>query len=81
LSLCRVVVNNTQEDYFSQYEGQTFTPEKDEDGVWHCEECMVKLTHWDTGKMKLKNVAPNTNENTNTKYPYFAKFDKIEEDK
>lgn len=79
LSLCRVVVNNTQEDYLQQYEGKTFTPEQDEDGVWHCEGCMVQLTYWETGKMKLKNVATNTNEKTNTRYPYFAKFDKIEE--
>ena len=61
-----------------KYEGNIFTPEKDEDGFWHCEECWVKISHWESGKMKLKGVTDNTDKTTKEKYPYFAKYEKIE---
>ena len=82
LSMCKPILeskNNIQDEKISQYEGKIFTPEQDEDGVWHCELCMVGLKHWFGGKMKLKKVTVNTDEKSNSKYPYFAKFDKIEE--
>lgn len=82
LSMCKPVLeskNNIQDEKISQYEGKIFTPEQDEDGVWHCELCMVGLNHWLGGKMKLKKVTVNTDEKSNSKYLYFAKFDKIEE--
>lgn len=61
-----------------KYEGKIFIPEKDEDGDWHCGECYVKISHWESGKMCLKGVSDNTDKNTKYKYPYFAKYDKIE---
>lgn len=63
----------------SKYEGQIFVPEKDNDGDWHCGECTVIISHWESGKMRLKEVADNTNRRTKSKYPYFAKYDKIDE--
>ena len=61
-----------------KYEGKVYIPEKDENGFWHCDECWVVLSHWESGKMKLKEISDNTNKRTNGKYPYFAKFDKVE---
>lgn len=61
-----------------KYEGKIFIPEKDEDGVWHCEECLVGIKHWESGRIKLKNITDNTNSQTRSKYPYFAKFDKVD---
>lgn len=51
---------------------------KDENGTWHCDECVVILSHWESGKMKLKKIEYNTNDLTKWKYPYFAKYDKVE---
>lgn len=62
----------------TKYEGKIGIPEQDENGVWHCEECLVILSHWESGRMKLKEISDNTNKRTNGKYPYFAKFDKVE---
>ncbi len=67
------------DDKKSKYEGQIFVPEKDNDGDWHCGECTVIISHWESGKMRLKEVADNTNRRTKSKYPYFAKYDKIDE--
>lgn len=61
-----------------KYEGKIFTPEKDENGTWHCEECLVVVKHWDSGKMRLKNVVENTKKNTRNKYRYFAQYEKVE---
>ena len=63
---------------FFKYEGKIYIPEKDDDGIWHCDECWVKITHWESGKMKLREVGKNTVIETKHKYPYFARFDKIE---
>jgi hypothetical protein len=51
---------------------------KDENGTWHCDECVVILSHWESGKMKLKKIEYNTDDLTKWKYPYFAKYDKVE---
>lgn len=62
----------------SKYEGKTFIPEKDEGGIWHCGECLVQITNWQSGTMmKLKDISINTNPKTNSKYPYFARYDKV----
>lgn len=60
-----------------KYLNQEFVPEKDEEGIWHCEECYVKITSWESGKMKLIDINPNTDKRTNAKYPYFARYKKI----
>ena len=67
-----------KDDDKAKYEGKICVPEQDENGVWHCEECLVILSHWESGRMKLKEISDNTNKRTNGKYPYFAKFDKVE---
>ena len=61
----------------ASYNGRELEPEKDEDGIWHCEECMVAIREWIPGrKMRLKDAQLNTRE-SKIKYPYFAKFDKL----
>lgn len=75
LAHCQMVMVDGEK---SKYEGKLFIPEKDENDIWHCDECMVIISHWESGKMRLKDISDNTNKRTNSKYPYFAKFDKVE---
>ena len=83
LNKCRPVkllsntTRNTLDEAKLQYEGKIFTPEKDEDGFWHCDECFLSLQYWNEGHVKLKNVTNNTNEKTKIKYPYYAGYEKI----
>jgi hypothetical protein len=75
LLYCQQLVSDNNK---SKYEGKVYIPQIDENGIWHCDECVVILSHWDSGKMKLRDISDNTNKRTNNKYPYFAKFDKVE---
>lgn len=83
LNNCRPVkllsntTRNTLDEAKLQYEGKILTPEKDEDGFWHCDECFLSLQYWNEGHVKLKNVTNNTNEKTKIKYPYYAGYEKI----
>ncbi|MBQ9201939.1 MAG: hypothetical protein IJ154_06185 [Bacteroidales bacterium] len=63
-----------EEDGANKYRNREFVPVKDEDGIWHCEECYVKITSWESGKMELTEISPNTDKRTNAKYPYFARY-------
>lgn len=67
----------SEEDGTNKYLNHEFVPVKDEDGIWHCEECYVKITSWESGKMELTEITPNTDKRTNAKYPYFARYKKI----
>lgn len=61
----------------SYYETKTFKPEKDEDGYWHCEECLVGIHTWEEGNsITLYNVTNNTSKSKD-KYPYYAHYKKI----
>lgn len=66
-----------EEDGANKYLNREFVPVRDEDGIWHCEECYVKITSWESGKMELTEISPNTDKRTNAKYPYFARYKKI----
>lgn len=66
-----------EEDGANKYRNREFVPVRDEDGIWHCEECYVKITSWESGKMELTEISPNTDKRTNAKYPYFARYKKI----
>lgn len=57
------------------YEGKLFIPQKDENGIYHCGECIIKVTYWSGGKVRLKDVNINTSKTKST-YPFFAKYDK-----
>lgn len=71
-SYCTLLTNE-----YSAYNGREMEPIKDENGIWHCDECVVAIKTWTPGrKMRLKDVQMNTRE-TKGKYPYFAKFDKF----
>lgn len=62
------------EDDRERYEGDEMYPEKDEDGVYHCGECIFNLNFWDKhSTIKLSGIQPNTCKNKN-KYRYFARF-------
>lgn len=72
LSYCKVLPKDA-----TAYNGREFEPEMDEDGIWHCEDCIVAIREWRSGrKMRLKDAQLNTRE-SKIKYPYFAKFDII----
>lgn len=68
---------NSEPDGAKKYLNREFVPIKDKDGIWHCEECYVKITSWESGKMELTEISLNTDKRTNTKYPYFARYKKI----
>lgn len=68
---------NNEPDGAKKYLNREFVPIKDKDGIWHCEECYVKITSWESGKMELTEISLNTDKRTNTKYPYFARYKKI----
>ncbi len=77
-SLFRKIETDNTIDNKSQYEGKVFLPEKDDEGYWHCGECWVVIPYGQSGTMmKLRNISPNTNPKTKSKYPYFAKYDKV----
>ena len=60
-----------------QYNGKEYEPVQDENGIWHCDECIVAIQSWIPGrKMRLKDVQPNTRD-TKNKYPFYAKYDRI----
>ena len=67
----------SEADEAKKYLNREFVPVKDEDGIWHCEKCNVKITSWESGKMELTEINLNTDKRTNTKYPYFARYKKI----
>ncbi len=67
----------SEADEAKKYLNREFEPVKDEDGIWHCEKCYVKITSWESGKMELTEIKLNTDKRTNTKYPYFARYKKI----
>lgn len=82
LSLCASILNENKDEALEaakiKYEGKIFTPEKDEEGFWHCEECSLAIKFWNAGdKMQLRQVTFNTNEKTKLKYPYYAGYAKI----
>lgn len=66
-----------ENEVIQKYQDKEFTPKQDENGIWHCDECYVKISSWDNGKMKLTTVSPNTDIKTKDRYPYFARFKKI----
>ena len=75
--LQREEATRSEKDGTKKYLNCEFLPVKDEDGIWHCEECYVKITSWKSGKMKLVEISQNTDKRTNVKYPYFDRYKKI----
>lgn len=62
-----------------EYNGREIEPIQDENGLWHCEECLVVVRNWkpESGqKVRLRDVQPNTQESKEN-YPYFAYYDRI----
>ena len=61
-----------------QYEKKSLPLERDENGFWHCKECSIAITQWNEGDLvELSDITPNTNSKTKDKYPYFAKYKKV----
>lgn len=70
-SKCRKI---TPELCPQKFEGKTFIPQQDKNGIWHCEECMVGLKTWEGGSIKLFDIENNNNPKTMECYPFWAKF-------
>ena len=66
--------SSTTSDVNSKYLNKTFFPEKDENGIWHCGECMVGIKYWERGEVIITRLAPNTDKKTQHKYPYYASY-------
>lgn len=63
---------NIEADGFKKYLNREFVPIQDEEGVWHCEECYVKITSWVSGKMVLTEISHNTDKRTKNKISVFC---------
>ena len=57
-----------------------YVPLEDKElGVWHCGNCVIGVHSWESGKrVKLKEKVPNTNSKTNHRYPFYAKYEKVD---
>lgn len=61
-----------------KYLNKVFTPEYDEDTkLWHCGECSIIYKESRPVDVKIISVSPNTNDKTNSYYPYFAHYEII----
>lgn len=60
----------------SKYVNRAFIPEQDENGIWHCGECMVGIKFWGKYEMIITSVIPNTDIKTKNRYPYYANYKK-----
>lgn len=60
----------------SKYLNNTFVPEQDEDGCWHCGECLVGIKYWESGELIITKLTENTDKKTKSKYPFYASFKK-----
>ena len=57
-----------------RYENEEVVPTCD-NGIWHYKECCVSVKYWTEGnKMVITEVSLNTNKQTKSEYPYFAKY-------
>ena len=57
-----------------RYEKEEVVPTCD-NGIWHYKECCVSVKYWTEGnKMVITEVSLNTNKQTKSDYPYFAKY-------
>ena len=78
LVYCNTIQKEKPESHntYSKYLNKVFIPEKDEDGVWHCEECFIGIKYWDKSELIITNISQNTNPKTQKKYPLYATFKK-----
>lgn len=61
----------------AMYNGREMIPEQDEDGIWHCGECVISFRPEIIDKhIRLRDVQPNTRR-AKEKYPYFAYYDQL----
>ena len=58
------------------YNGKEMVVEQDEDGNFHCGECLLsyKSAQWNKGKIVILSDVDNNEKSTKDKYPYFAQF-------
>lgn len=64
----------------SYYETKTFKPEKDEDGCWHCEECLVGISTWEDGGSIILYDLTNNTTSSKDKYPYYARYKRVKDE-
>lgn len=64
------------DNFSSKYVNKAFIPEQDENGTWHCGECIVGVKFWGKSEMIITSIVPNTDYKTKKKYPYYAKYKK-----
>ena len=61
-------------------DAKIYIPQEDKElGVWYCGDCVIGIRSWESGKgVKLKEKEPNANSKTNHKYPFYAKYEKVD---
>ena len=67
----------TLEEAKSKYEGKEFLPIKEQDGVWHCGDCLVKLNDTHSGPIKIVQVVENTDKKLKSRFRFYAQFTKV----
>ena len=61
----------------AMYNGREMVPVQDDDGIWHCGECVIPFKPEIIGKqIRLRDAQPNTR-GTKDKYPFFAYYDQL----
>lgn len=61
----------------AMYNGREMVPEQDDDGIWHCGECVIPFKPEIIGKqIRLRDAQSNTR-GTKDKYPFFAYYDQL----
>lgn len=66
------------EEIRQMYEGKEVVPEKDEDGIWHYEECCVPIDGFRPGfKFYIEQIGLNKDDKTKNKYKYYIKYRKV----
>ena len=61
----------------AMYNGREMVPVQDDDGIWHCGECVIPFKPEIIGKqIRLRDEQPNTR-GTKDKYPFFAYYDQL----
>lgn len=62
----------------NMYEKKCHELQLDEEGFWHCKECYISITQWEEGDIvELSELSLNTNAKTKYKYPYYAKYKRV----
>lgn len=91
LQLCEIIIQidailkkhpnekeNISKARYTNYEGQIIVPEKDCNGNWHYEDCLITLREYHgNNQLRLRDIVLNNKAKTRNIYKYYAQYDII----